>query len=370
MKDLIEQYGKGLVIKKDELTAIERMKLFDEGKPIDRIPCCLDTGETMAPLMGLSIDDYYHSSQLMCDLEVYLYENFHSDGAGLSTTLRGMAEAMGSQIRYYDNNIAQLKQPAVPSWREIDGAKLVDVDKDGRLPVILEGLRLVKQKLGDKVPISGTVTGPFTIAAMVMGTEQLMIGMIKKPEKIKQLMEVITENNNRYIQRLIDLGVGIGFADPVSSTALISVKQYETFSLPYFQKNVDFIKKQGAGCGLHICGTSRALWELLKKTGIGTFGLDNVEDMQEAKEVLGSHMCIQGNVPPVEVMRMGTPQDVLRSARECIRKAYDSPKGFVLTSGCQMPMGTPRENMTALMDAARIFGSYPLHMDLLFDEAE
>ena len=331
MKDLIEQYGKGLVIKKDELTAIERMKLFDEGKPIDRIPCCLDTGETMAPLMGLSIDDYYHSSQLMCDLEVYLYENFHSDGAGLSTTLRGMAEAMGSQIRYYDNNIAQLKQPAVPSWREVDGAKLVDVDKDGRLPIILEGLRLVKQKLGDKVPISGTVTGPFTIAAMVMGTEQLMIG---------------------------------------SSTALISVKQYETFSLPYFQKNVDFIKKQGAGCGLHICGTSRALWELLKKTGIGTFGLDNVEDMQEAKEVLGSHMCIQGNVPPVEVMRMGTPQDVLRSARECIRKAYDSPKGFVLTSGCQMPMGTPRENMTALMDAARIFGSYPLQMDLLFDEAE
>ena len=228
-------------------------------------------------------------------------------------------------------------------------------------------MRLVKEKLGDKVPISGTVTGPFTIAAMVMGTEQLMIGMIKKPEKIKQLMEVITENNNRYIQRLIDMGVGIGFADPVSSTALISVKQYETFSLPYFQKNVDFIKKQGAGCGLHICGTSRGLWELLNNIGIGTFGLDNVEDMQEAKEVLGSHMCIQGNVPPVDVMRMGTPQDVLRSARECIRKAYDSPKGFVLTSGCQMPMGTPRENMTALMDAARIFGQYPLNLNLLFD---
>ena len=121
---------------------------------------------------------------------------------------------------------------------------------------------------------------------------------------------------------------------------------------------------------MHICGTSRGLWELLNNTGIGTFGLDSVEDMQEAKEVLGSHMCIQGNVPPVEVMRMGTPQDVLSSARECIRKAYDSPKGFVLTSGCQMPMGTPRENMTGLMDAARIFGQYPLNLDLLFDQAE
>ena len=105
--------------------------------------------------------------------------------------------------------------------------------------------------------------------------------------------------------------------------------------------------------------------ELLIPTGIGTFGPDNVEDMAEAKEILGPYMCIQGNVPPVEVMRLGTPYDVLRASRESIRKAYDSPKGFVLTSGCQTPMFTPEENMTALMDAARIFGHYPIDQDLL-----
>lgn len=361
----IESYLNGLEIPKDELTAIERMRLFGEGKAIDRIPCCLDTGETMAPLIGVSVKEYYHSSEKMCELEVYLHENFHSDGAGLSTTLRGMAEAMGSEIKYSDRNIAQLKTPAIKSLRDAEHARLVDVEKDGRLPIILKGLELVKKKLGDRVPVSATVTGPFTVAAMVLGTEQLLIGMIKKPEKIEQLMEIIVENNNRYIQRLIDLEVGIGFADPVSSTSLISLEQYKRFSLPYFQKNVDFIKSQGAGCGLHICGTSRGLWESLNGTGIGTFGLDNAEDLEEAKKVLGSFMCIQGNVPPVEVMRLGTPQDVLRSARECIRKGHGSPKGFILTSGCQMPMDTPRENMQALMDAARIFGRYPLDEEAL-----
>ena len=90
-----------------------------------------------------------------------------------------------------------------------------------------------------------------------------------------------------------------------------------------------------------------------------------IRDRAEAKEVLGPYMCIQGNVPPVEVMRLGTPYDVLRASRESIRKAYDSPKGFVLTSGCQTPMFTPEENMTALMDAARIFGHYPINQDLL-----
>ena len=75
-------------IPKDQLTPLERMKLFDEGKEIDRIPCCLDTGETMAPMLGIPIDQYYHSSDKMCELEEWLFANFRSDGVGLSTTLR------------------------------------------------------------------------------------------------------------------------------------------------------------------------------------------------------------------------------------------------------------------------------------------
>lgn len=53
----------------DQLTPLECMELFDEGKKIDRIPCCLDTGETMAPMLGIPIDEYYHSSEKMCQLE-------------------------------------------------------------------------------------------------------------------------------------------------------------------------------------------------------------------------------------------------------------------------------------------------------------
>lgn len=130
---------------------------------------------------------------------------------------------------------------------------------------------MVKEKLGKEVPVSGTVTGPFTVAVMVVGTEKLLKGMVKHPDKVLQLMEIIVENNNRYIQRLVDMEIGIGFADPVSSTSLLRIKQYEKFSLPFFQKNVDYIKKQGGGCGLHICGTSRKLWEDLNHTGIGCF---------------------------------------------------------------------------------------------------
>lgn len=359
----IEQYGHGLPVPKDELTSLERTRLYGQGKPVDRIPCTLDGGETMSYLVGATIKDYYFHPEIMCAVEEYIHSHFGSDGAGISTSLRGMAEAMGTQVRYSDTRTAVVLQPAL-RIDEVDRARLVDVERDGRLPLILKALELTKKRLGDQVSVSASVTGPFTVAAMVLGTEQLMMAMVKKPEKVHQLLEVIVENNNRLLRRIVEMGIGVGFPDPVSSTSLLSVEQYRTFSLPYFQRNVDYIKSLGGGCGLHICGTSRKLWEDLAQTGIGAFSLDNVESLTEAKEILGPHMEIDGNVPPVDVMCLGTPQDVLCSARECIRQAWDSPKGFCLTSGCQMPPHTPEENMTALMDAARIFGRFPLRPEL------
>jgi len=364
--DIIAKYLNGLEVPKDELSSIERTTLYGQGKAVDRIPASLDGGETMSYLIGAGMDEYYFSSEIMCQVEEYIHNKFGSDGAGISTSLRGMAEAMGSEIKYTKNNVAQLAKPAL-RLKDAEHAKLVDVDKDGRLPIILDAVRKVKERLGDRVSVSASVTGPLSIAAMTVGTENLLIGMIKSPDKVHQLMEIIVENNNRLIKRLVEMGVSIGFPDPVSSTSLISVEQYRKFSLPYFKKNVDYVKSIGGGCGLHICGTSRALWEDLRDTGIGAFSLDNVESLEEAKAVLGGKMGIQGNVPPVEVMKLGTPHDVLRSARDCIRQGWDSPNGFTLTSGCQMPPNTPEENMQALMDAARIFGRWPVDPEILID---
>lgn len=84
---MIEQYLKGLKVPKDELTAIERNKLLNEGKDVDRIMCCIDSGETLAPLIGCTLPEYYFSAEKMCELEEYIYNKFHSDGAGLSHNL-------------------------------------------------------------------------------------------------------------------------------------------------------------------------------------------------------------------------------------------------------------------------------------------
>lgn len=280
------------------MTPKERIVAFSKGEEIDRIICVPDMGVTMAPFIGVTARDYYHSAQLMADLEIALFKRLRHDGVSISTSLRGVAEAMGSKVGYPEYGISYLIEPAINSIDEIESLKVVDPLKDGNLPTLLEAIKLTRDALMDEVDVGAAMSGPFSVAASVVGTENLLKWMIKYPKKVHTLMDIVAESNNRYIEEVAKLGVSIGFADPVSSTSLISPKQFREFSLPALRKNINKIKeKTGGAPGIHICGKSKELWEDVVNAGISNFSIDNAEDLEEAKNIMGDRVVITGNVP-------------------------------------------------------------------------
>ncbi|WP_353095958.1 uroporphyrinogen decarboxylase family protein [Tissierella praeacuta] len=356
-------------MKKDQMTPKERMIAFGKGLEIDRIPCVPHMGVTMSPFINTSLREYYHSAEKMAELELALFKRLRHDGVSVSATLRGVAEAMGSKMYYPENNISLMDAPAVTKVDEIENLKPSDPEKDGKLPLVLKAVKIIKDKIGHEVNVGAGLAGPFSTAASVVGTENLLKWMLKYPNKVHILMEIVTESNNRFIEKAAELGVGVGLSDPVSSTSLISVKQFKEFSAPYIKKNVDKMKSlTGKSISIHICGKSKDIWESVMDTGVSSFSIDNVEDLADAKEIMGDRITISGNVQPVDIIQKGTKDEVLKAAKECIRKTYGSKKGYILSSGCQIPMNTPMENIDALMDAARLYGSYPINEELLFSE--
>ncbi|OZV10419.1 methylcobamide--CoM methyltransferase [Tissierella sp. P1] len=356
-------------MRKEEMTPRERMNAFAKGQEIDRIICVPDMGATMAPFIGVKVSNYYHSSELMAELEIALFKRLRHDSVGISTSLRGVAEAMGSKVAYPDHNISYLLEPAIKSVDEIESLKIVDPLKDGILPILIKAIKITKDALADEVDVGASMSGPFSVAASIVGTENLLKWMIKYPAKVHTLMDIVAESNNRYIEEVAKLGVSIGFADPVSSTSLISPKQFREFSLPALQKNVDKIKeKTGSAPSIHICGASKEIWEDVVSTGISNFSIDNVEDLEEAKKIMGHKVIITGNVPPVDVIYAGNKDSIFKSVKECIRKGYDSKKGYILSTGCQIPMHTPMENIEMFMEAGSIYGKYPIDLELLMKD--
>lgn len=66
----------------------------------------------------------------------------------------------------------------------------------------------------------------------------------------------------------------------------------------------------------------------------------------------------------------GAWDQVLAEARECIRKAYGSPKGCILSSGCSLPLDTLPDHIIALMNAARAYGRFPIDPKQLIPDAD
>ena len=48
------------------------------------------------------------------------------------------------------------------------------------------------------------------------------------------------------------------------------------------------------------------------------------------------------------------------AVKVCLRKAWDSPNGYILASGCDLSGNVPLENIETFMNAARKYGRYPL----------
>ena len=115
-------------------------------------------------------------------------------------------------------------------------------------------------------------------------------------------------------------------------------------------------KIMGSRPGAHICGKTSPIWSNLADAGLFSFSIDNCEDLEFAKREVGDRMRFAGNVPPIEVMKDGSIDDVIEACKDCLRKCGDNPKGYILNTGCQLPIGTPKRNVEAFIYAARKYG--------------
>ena len=55
-------------------------------------------------------------------------------------------------------------------------------------------------------------------------------------------------------------------------------------------------------------------------------------------------------------MLNGTIDDVIETCKQCIIKGSEAENGYTLGTGCQVPIGTPRENFDAFIYAACKYG--------------
>jgi uroporphyrinogen decarboxylase len=134
----------------------------------------------------------------------------------------------------------------------------------------------------------------------------------------------------------------IGLGDAIASQ--ISPKMYRQFALPYEQRIFTAVHDLGAVARLHICGDTSAIVADMVESGADIIDLDWMVDMELAASNFGDQVSFCGNFDPVAIMLQGTPAMVYEATRNCI---LQGGKRSFSAAGCEIPDGTPHENLHA-----------------------
>ena len=341
-----------------EMKPRERLAAYQQGLPIDRLPCVPIVGNTAARVLGVKVSELRGNGRLLAQAQIAAYRRFGYDNIRVFTDLYVQAEAMGARVFCPKDETAYLESPAIPDASSLDAIHPVDPGSAGHLPQHLEAMARVLDAVGDEVPVTGAMTGPFTNASFLIGTENLVRLTRKNPEAVHRLCKVSLETSLAYADAMIAIGCTPSLTDPMSSSTVISPALFREFSFPYLQSLVDFIRTRGKAVTLHICGKTHPIWELMADTGAACLSIDNQASLAEAKAGVGTRVRLMGNVPPAEVMLQGSPDDVRDSVCRCVIEAWDSPGGYIVASGCSLPTNTPFANIDAMLQAVRVLG-YP-----------
>ncbi|MFO8191573.1 MAG: uroporphyrinogen decarboxylase family protein [Bacillota bacterium] len=213
--------------------------------------------------------------------------------------------------------------------------------------------------LGAPVLVGGISKAPFdSLGDTMRGTEPLMLDIFRRPKKVHQAMEVLTEIN-------IEMGVRQSTANknpmvfiPLHKGAdgFMSNKQYAEFYWPYLKTVINGMINEGLVPLLFAEGGYNERLEFLNDPEIPAGRMlwyFDLTDMAKAKEILGEKTCIAGNVP-ASLFKAGTPETVEAYVKDLIEKV--GKEGFILSNGAVLDDSTP-ENLKAMFEAALKYGS-------------
>ena len=274
-------------------------------------------------------------------------ERYENDAVYVSSDNYLIVEALGGTVELPPDEPPRLRKTAAESIEEAAELPLLDVTK-GRIPVILEATRRMRETLGNEIFVKTCIdSAPFSAAAIALGPERLLYALADEPDLCRRFFERCTESVIRY---------GLAFGD--SPSVMLNREMYKEFALPCAQKAISVLReKTGLPVFYHICGDTRHILDLMAESGADCLEIDSDVPMAYAKEVIAGRCAVEGNVSTIKAFLNGTPEDVRREAY-AILDVYGNRGGLILSSACEIPRHSPTENVYALTRAVR---EYPYH---------
>ena len=262
------------------------------------------------------------------------------------------AEAFGCEISFPKNEVPSVVGRLVSDYASVEALQVPDVTA-GRVPQYLLANKLAVENI-DKPVLAGAI-GPFSLAGRLFDMTEIMMACYVEPDTIQLLLRKCTDFIKKYILELKKVGAnGVVLAEPAAG--LLSNEDCERFSSVYIKEIVDAVQDENFLVVLHNCGNTGHCTPAMVMTGAWALHFGNKIDMVKALEDSPADVAVMGNLDPVALFKMATPEEMSAATTELLERTKNY-KNFVLSSGCDTPPEVPEANIKAFYDALVAFNN-------------
>lgn len=315
-----------------------------ESKEVRSLPIMTYPG---LALTGQSITDVVTNGEKQFTCMNVLAKKYPSIASVSMMDLSVEAEAFGSKVQLSDQEVPTIIGAIVTDMKS---AQILEVPAVGtaRTAACLKAVELAARNIKDK-PVFGGQIGPFSLVCRLMDMKNLLLSLKRNPDLAHTVLEKAATFLVEYARAIKATGAnGLIIAEPAAG--IVSPAQCDEFSSRYVKRIVDAVQDSTFMVILHNCGNTVNLVKSMLSTGAAGLHFGNAVSMQDIMPQIPPDRIAFGNIDPVGLFKFGTTEQV----REGVDELLDDVsyyKNFVLSSGCDVPLGAPLENVDAFFNA-------------------
>jgi len=325
------------------MTGKELIHSAMQGKKVERIPWIPFVGCHGGALINVNAEDYLKSEDHIVAGVDEAIKRYRPDGIPVTFDLQIEAEALGCKLQWAEEN-----PPAVVSHPLAEGKTLSDLhipkSSEGRIQLVLNAAKKINDSHPD-VALYGLVTGPFTLALHLLGTD-LFMKMFEDEKSVHELLSfcknVCISMADRYIEAGCDI---IAMVDPMTSQ--IGPDQFRQYVSKPATEIFKHLRKQNIFSSFFVCGQAQQNIEAMCECKPDNVSVDENIPLDYVRDVcLKHHISFGGNLQLTVVLLLGTEEDSQKNALQCME--IGGMQGFILAPGCDLPYATPPKNIEAV----------------------
>ncbi len=285
--------------------------------------------------------------ELAAQVTLQPIERFPLDAAIIFADILLPLEPMGISLDFVESEGPVIRNP-VRDRASVDRLRVIDGDELG---YVGEAIQQARRALAGRVPLIGFAGAPFTLASYAIeggGSRhyiQTKQFMYREPEAWHRLMDKLARVVTVYLRRQIRAGAqAVQLFD--SWVGCLSPGDYAEYVLPHVQLVFEGLKREQVPL-IHFGTGTAVLLKLMREAGGDVIGVDWRVSLDEAWDVVGHDVALQGNLDPVVLF--APLHEIERRVEDILRRAAGRP-GHIFNLGHGILPNTPVESVAVVVD--------------------